>query len=126
MLHFVLTSLRTCIFIRCFMYPFWNLILQVQFRAILRHPHHLSSSWTDPNLNLLPFSILKSCAMIDSLGYTPNYRTWEPTANLSNAAELVTAFYRQYPCKPGPNTNLTTRETCRRRRGDSVMMTLTL
>ena len=23
-LHFILTSLRTCIFIRCFMYPFWN------------------------------------------------------------------------------------------------------
>ena len=47
MLHFVLTSLRTCIFIRCFMYPLWNLILQVQFRAVLRHLHHLSSSWPE-------------------------------------------------------------------------------
>ena len=55
--------------------------------------------------------------LVDWLGYTPNDRTWEPAANLSNAGELVTAFHRQYPCKPGPNTNLTTRETCRRRRG---------
>ena len=55
--------------------------------------------------------------LVDWLGYTPNDRTWEPAANLSNAGELVTAFHRQYPCKPGPNTNPTTRETCRRRRG---------
>ena len=55
--------------------------------------------------------------LVDWLGYTPNDQTWEPVANLFNAAELVTAFHRQYPCKPGPNRNPTTRETCRRRRG---------
>ena len=49
--------------------------------------------------------------LVDWLGYTPNDRTWEP------AAKLVTAFHHQYPRKPSPNTNPTTRETCRRRRG---------
>ena len=55
--------------------------------------------------------------LVDWVGYTPNDRTWEPIANLSNVAELVTTFHRKYPCKPGPNTNPTTRETCRRRKG---------
>ena len=59
--------------------------------------------------------------LVDWLGYTPNDltwdRTWEPAANLSNAADLVTTFHREYRHKPGPTTNLTTRETCRRRRG---------
>ena len=54
--------------------------------------------------------------LVDWLGYTPNDRTWEPTANLSNVAELVTTFHCQYPCKLGPNTNPTTREMCRRSR----------
>ena len=55
--------------------------------------------------------------LVDWLCYTPNDQSWEYAANLSNAAELVTAFHRQYPCKPSPNTNCMTRETCHRRRG---------
>ena len=55
--------------------------------------------------------------LADWVGYTPNDRTWEPATNLSNVVDKVTAFHRQYPRKPGPSTNHTTRDTCLRRRG---------
>ena len=55
--------------------------------------------------------------LVDWVGYThiPNDRTWEPATNLANAADMVTVFHRQYPRTPGPSTNYTTLDTCRRR-----------
>ena len=55
--------------------------------------------------------------LVNWVGYTPNDQTWEPVANLANAADKVTTFHRQYPCKPSPSTTHTARDTCLRRRG---------
>ena len=66
---FCLASLLTCVFTRCFMYPFWNLTPQVQFRDILQLPHKISI-----------------VAILDSK------KSWEPAKNLANAPDMVTNF----------------------------------
>ena len=33
-------------------------------------------------------------------GYEVHERTWEPTANLKNAPEMIAEFHREYPSKP--------------------------
>ena len=55
--------------------------------------------------------------LVDWVSYTPNDRTWEPVGNLANVVDMVTTFHRQYPNKPGPSTNHTTCDMCRRRKG---------
>ena len=55
--------------------------------------------------------------LVDWLGYTPNDRTWEPSENLVNALDMISAFHNKYPHKPSPKSYLLTRGTRRRKGG---------
>ena len=38
--------------------------------------------------------------LVEWVGYDESERTWEPAANITNAAKAITDFHRSFPSKP--------------------------
>ena len=38
--------------------------------------------------------------LVDWVGYDESERTWEPAANITNAAKAIADFHRSFPSKP--------------------------
>lgn len=45
--------------------------------------------------------------------YSPENNSWEPSENCENSQDLIQAFHRRYPMKPGPSSKSPARRNTR-------------